>query len=154
MKLAAVALQKSNDALALLKRAASEGFTGDEGEVAAVVVQQALQAAQKAGREAAEREPDQGAVAKPKPKPTAAPKSAPTPKPTTEAALGPRPAITTSAIASAPKASVKPTRDPLEIAADALEALRNPPDGGAREDILNSEPTAKRIAATQKSGPM
>jgi len=154
MKLAAVALQKSNDALALLKRAASEGFTGDEGEVAAVVVQQALQAAQRAGTAAAEREPDQGAGAKPKPKPTAAPKPTPTPKPATEATLGSRPTITTSAIESAPKAAVKPSRDPIEIAADALEALRNPPEGRQGEDVLNMTPDTGGTMIRQKAGPM
>lgn len=55
MKLAADALQKSNDALRLLQKAAELGFSGDEGEVAAVVVQQALQSAQKAGTAAAGR---------------------------------------------------------------------------------------------------
>lgn len=64
MKMAAEALQKSNDALRLLQRAAELGFNGDEGEVAAVVVQQALQAAQKAGTEAAGRESDQRRAAR------------------------------------------------------------------------------------------
>lgn len=58
IRLAAEALQKSNDALRLLQRAAEMGFNGDEGEVAAVVVQQALQASQRAGTGAAARESD------------------------------------------------------------------------------------------------
>jgi len=65
MTLAAFALQKSNDALRLLQQAAAEGFGGDEGEVAAVVVQQALLGAQKAGRAAAERDADNAAVVAP-----------------------------------------------------------------------------------------
>ncbi|MBI1172346.1 hypothetical protein GC209_13170 [bacterium] len=55
---AAEALKLSNLALLLLKEAASEGFTGDAGEVAAVVVQQALQAAKEAGVAAAKRAND------------------------------------------------------------------------------------------------
>ena len=55
LKAAAHALQRSNDALRLLQKAAELGFGGDEGEVAAVVVQQSLQAAQKAGTTAAAR---------------------------------------------------------------------------------------------------
>jgi curli biogenesis system outer membrane secretion channel CsgG len=55
LKTAAQALQRSNDALRLLQKAAELGFGGDEGEVAAVVVQQSLQAAQKAGTTAAAR---------------------------------------------------------------------------------------------------
>lgn len=58
VQLAADALQKSNDALRMLQRAAEMGFNGDEAEVAAVVVQQALQAAQRAGTAAAARESD------------------------------------------------------------------------------------------------
>ncbi|MCW1920540.1 hypothetical protein NX862_17415 [Rhodobacter sp. KR11] len=52
---AAEALKLSNLSLLLLKEAAQEGFGGDEGEVAAVVVQQALQAAKEAGTAAAKR---------------------------------------------------------------------------------------------------
>lgn len=58
IRLAADALQKSNDSLRLLQRAAELGYNGDEGEVTAVVVQQALQAAQRAGTAAAARESD------------------------------------------------------------------------------------------------
>lgn len=53
---AAEALRLSNLALLLLQEAAQAGFSGDEGEVAAVVVQQGLQAAQEAGAAAASRE--------------------------------------------------------------------------------------------------
>lgn len=55
VKIAAQALSLSNMALKLLQKAAEFGFGGDEGEVAAVVVQQAIQAAQKAGTAAAAR---------------------------------------------------------------------------------------------------
>ena len=60
---AAEALKLSNLALLLLKEAASEGFGGDQGEVAAVVVQQALQAAKAAGTAAAQRVTDDQAKA-------------------------------------------------------------------------------------------
>ncbi len=60
---AAEALKLSNFALLLLKEAANEGFGGDEGEVAAVVVQQALQAAKEAGTAAAKRATDDQAAA-------------------------------------------------------------------------------------------
>lgn len=55
---AAEALQLSNYALLLLREAAEMGFNGDEGEIAAVVVQQALKAAQEAGTAAAQRQSD------------------------------------------------------------------------------------------------
>lgn len=55
---AAEALQLSNYALILLREAAELGFNGDEGEIAAVVVQQALKAAQEAGTAAAQRQSD------------------------------------------------------------------------------------------------
>ncbi len=55
---AAEALQLSNLALNLLREAAQLGFSGDEGEIAAVVIQQALKAAQEASTAAAERKPD------------------------------------------------------------------------------------------------
>jgi hypothetical protein len=55
---AAEALQLSNYALILLREAAELGFNGDEGEIAAVVIQQALKAAQEAGTAAAQRQSD------------------------------------------------------------------------------------------------
>ena len=55
---AADALQLSNFALMLLREAAEQGFNGDEGEIAAVVIQQALKAAQEAGTAAAQRQSD------------------------------------------------------------------------------------------------
>lgn len=55
---AAEALQLSNFALMLLREAAEAGFNGDEGEIAAVVIQQALKAAQEAGTAAAVRPSD------------------------------------------------------------------------------------------------
>lgn len=55
---AAEALQLSNYALMLLREAAEQGFNGDEGEIAAVVIQQALKAAQEAGTAAAQRQSD------------------------------------------------------------------------------------------------
>ncbi len=55
---AAEALQLSNYALLLLREAAELGFNGDEGEIAAVVIQQALKAAQEAGTAAAQRQSD------------------------------------------------------------------------------------------------
>lgn len=55
---AAESLQLANLALTALKKAAEAGFKGDAGEVAAVVVQQALKAAQAAGTAAAARQPD------------------------------------------------------------------------------------------------
>lgn len=55
---AAEALQLSNLALMLLREAAEQGFNGDEGEIAAVVIQQALKAAQEAGTAAALRQSD------------------------------------------------------------------------------------------------
>jgi len=55
---AAEALQLSNYALLLLREAAELGFNGDEGEIAAVVIQQALKAAQEAGAAAAQRQSD------------------------------------------------------------------------------------------------
>lgn len=55
---AAEALQLSNFALMLLREAAEQGFNGDEGEVAAVVIQQALKAAQEAGTAATMRQSD------------------------------------------------------------------------------------------------
>jgi hypothetical protein len=55
---AAAALQLSNFALMLLREAAEQGFNGDEGEIAAVVIQQALKAAQEAGTAAALRQSD------------------------------------------------------------------------------------------------
>ncbi len=60
---AAEALKLSNFALLLLKEAASEGFGGDQGEVAAVVIQQAMQAAREAGTAAAKRVTDDQAKA-------------------------------------------------------------------------------------------
>lgn len=75
---AAEALQLSNFALMLLREAAEQGFNGDEGEIAAVVIQQALKAAQEAGTAAALRQSDvktqaQAEAAKPKPATPAAP---------------------------------------------------------------------------------
>ncbi len=64
---AAEALNLSNLALKLLQKAAEFGFGGDEGEVAAVVVQQAIQAAQKAGTAAAARPMDGEAIEQPDP---------------------------------------------------------------------------------------
>lgn len=61
---AADALQLANLSLIALKEAAAAGFGGDDGEVAAVVVQQALKAAQAAGEAAAART-DQPAVIAP-----------------------------------------------------------------------------------------
>jgi len=58
VKKAAEALNLSNIALKLLQKAAEFGFGGDEGEVAAVVVQQAIQSAQRAGTAAAARPMD------------------------------------------------------------------------------------------------
>ena len=55
---AAESLQLANLSLVALKKAAEAGFSGDAGEVAAVVVQQALKAAQDAGTAAAARPPD------------------------------------------------------------------------------------------------
>lgn len=55
---AAEALQLSNYALMLLREAAEQGFNGDEGEIAAVVIQQALKAAQEAGTAATQRQSD------------------------------------------------------------------------------------------------
>lgn len=55
---AAESLQLANLSLMALKKAAEAGFSGDAGEVAAVVVQQALKAAQAAGTAAAARSPD------------------------------------------------------------------------------------------------
>lgn len=55
VRIAAEALGLSNLALKLLQEAAKYGFGGDEGEVAAVVVQQAIVAAKNAGTEAAAR---------------------------------------------------------------------------------------------------
>lgn len=63
---AAEALQLSNYALLLLREAAEMGFNGDEGEIAAVVVQQALKAAQEAGTAAAQRQSDVKTEAKAK----------------------------------------------------------------------------------------
>ena len=55
---AALALQLSNFSLMLLREAAEQGFNGDEGEIAAVVIQQALKAAQEAGTAATMRQSD------------------------------------------------------------------------------------------------
>ncbi|HEY6919578.1 MAG TPA: CsgG/HfaB family protein [Tabrizicola sp.] len=55
---ASESLQLANLALIALKKAAEAGFGGDSGEVAAVVVQQALKAAQDAGTKAAQRKAD------------------------------------------------------------------------------------------------
>jgi curli biogenesis system outer membrane secretion channel CsgG len=56
---AAESLKLSNVALLLLKQAAGEGFAGDEGDVAAVMVQQAMQTSKEAGSAAASRLSDQ-----------------------------------------------------------------------------------------------
>lgn len=54
VKLAAEAIQFANLALKLLQEAARQGFSGEAGDVAAVVVQEAMKAATAAGRNAAE----------------------------------------------------------------------------------------------------
>ncbi len=54
MKLAAEAIQMANLALKLLQEAARRGLDGEEGDVAAVVVQEAMKIAAAAGREAAD----------------------------------------------------------------------------------------------------
>lgn len=66
---AAESLQLANLSLIALKKAAEAGFSGDDGEVAAVVVQQALKAAQMAGSAAAARpaDPIPGPVGIPEP---------------------------------------------------------------------------------------
>lgn len=81
VKKAAEALQISNVALLLLKEAAGEGFGGDEGDVAAVMVQQALQAAKEAGTAAANRINTEKPKAKPEEQklPEAAPPQAAAP---------------------------------------------------------------------------
>lgn len=67
IKKAAESLQLANLALLALKEAAAAGFGGDEGEVAAVVVQQALKAAQSAGTAAATRVKEPAAPPAPDP---------------------------------------------------------------------------------------
>lgn len=83
---AAESLQLADLALRALRDAAEMGFSGDDGEVAAVVVQQSLQAAQRAGTAAAvrpadlARKPEDEAEDKPIPE-DPAPAAAPPPSP-------------------------------------------------------------------------
>ena len=58
VKLAAESIRLSNLALDALKKAAEAGLNGDEGDAAAVVVQQAFEAARKAATAATSREKD------------------------------------------------------------------------------------------------
>lgn len=95
MKLAAEAIQMANLALKLLQEAARQGLDGEEGDVTAVVVQEAMRVAAAAGREAAEAAqaekvtPPAPGVAERKTSAIEVPKPVPTPTPTPKAGLEP-----------------------------------------------------------------
>jgi curli biogenesis system outer membrane secretion channel CsgG len=116
VKKAADALQISNVALLLLKEAAGEGFGGDEGDVAAVMVQQALQAAKEAGTAAANRITS----GKQKPKPAV-----------------PNPAVTTAQPPTNPVAPAEATpaqTDPVQTTPIPAAPLQTPPAPGSLAD--------------------
>lgn len=104
MQKAADALQLSNLALLLLREAATEGYSGAEAEVAAVVVQQALEAAQEAGTDAARRAEE----AKAAPAPAAPSDPAAAPQPSTQGQAAPPAA----APAAAPTETLEPASAP------------------------------------------